>query len=129
MIAAAGSDWNAGGSIMTFYFPVGLFVVVVAILSLLLGRPHKRVPGRRVTVAAHAGLPDAGAARAASVAAGLPTAAGGGSVESAAEPAGASLEASADSGTGNGNAAGPDAEPGGGAGPADETSEGTEDSE
>ena len=42
--AATGSDWNAGGSIMTFYFPVGLFVAVATILYLLFSRPHK-VPG------------------------------------------------------------------------------------
>jgi hypothetical protein len=56
LAAATGSDWNAGGSIMTFYFPVGLFVVVAAILYLLLfSRPHKRVPAHRGLAAARAG--------------------------------------------------------------------------
>ena len=47
LAAATGSDWNAGGSIMTFFFPVGLFVVVAAILYLLISRPHRRIPPRR----------------------------------------------------------------------------------
>jgi hypothetical protein len=40
------SAWNAGGSIMTFYFPIGLFLVVTAALFLQLTRPHA-VPGRK----------------------------------------------------------------------------------
>jgi hypothetical protein len=40
------SAWNAGGSIMTFYFPIGLFLVVAAALFLQLSRPHA-VPGRK----------------------------------------------------------------------------------
>lgn len=47
LAAATGSDWNAGGSIFTFYFPVGLFVVVATILYLLFSRPHKRIPRHR----------------------------------------------------------------------------------
>jgi hypothetical protein len=53
--AATGSDWNAGGSLLTFYFPVGLFVVVAAILYLLFSRPHRRVPARRGLATAYAG--------------------------------------------------------------------------
>jgi hypothetical protein len=53
--AATGSDWNAGGSILTFYFPVGLFVIVAGTLYLLFSRPHRRVPGHRGLAAAHAG--------------------------------------------------------------------------
>jgi hypothetical protein len=53
--AATGSDWNAGGSIMTFYFPVGLFLVVAGTLYLLLSRPHQRVPAYRGPAAGHAG--------------------------------------------------------------------------
>jgi hypothetical protein len=52
--AATGSDWSAGGSILTFYFPVGLFVVVAGTLYLLFSRPHRRVPARRGLAAAHA---------------------------------------------------------------------------
>jgi hypothetical protein len=54
LAAATGSDWNAGGSIFTFYFPVGLFVVVATILYLLFSRPHKRIPNRRRLASAHA---------------------------------------------------------------------------
>lgn len=53
--AATGSDWNAGGSILTFYFPVGLFVVVAGTLYLLFSRPHRRVPAHHGMAAAPAG--------------------------------------------------------------------------
>jgi hypothetical protein len=53
--AATGSDWSAGGSLLTFYFPVGLFVVVATILYLLFSRPHRRVPAHRGLATAHAG--------------------------------------------------------------------------
>jgi hypothetical protein len=46
LAGATGSDWNAGGSIMTFYFPIGLFLIVATVLLLLFSRPHS-VPGRR----------------------------------------------------------------------------------
>jgi hypothetical protein len=46
LAAATGSDWNAGGSIFTFYFPVGLFIVIAALLYLQFTRPHA-IPGRR----------------------------------------------------------------------------------
>jgi hypothetical protein len=96
LAAATGSDWNADGSIMTFYFPVGLFVVVAAILYLLFSRPHKRIPARRALAPAHPGPADPGAAHAAAAAAGLPTAAGGGGTESRFEPAEAALASDAD---------------------------------
>jgi hypothetical protein len=44
--AAIRSDWNAGGSLLTFYFPIGLFIVVAACLYLVLTRPHT-VPGQQ----------------------------------------------------------------------------------
>jgi hypothetical protein len=44
-----------GGSYMTFGGPVGLFVVVAAILWLLFSRPHRRVPPRRAVVTSQAG--------------------------------------------------------------------------
>lgn len=87
--AATGSDWNPGGSIMTFFFPVGLFAVVATILYLLFSRPHRRVPPRRALAPAPAAPSEPGAARATAVAGGLPTAPGGGGTESRAEPAGA----------------------------------------
>ncbi len=40
---------------MTFYFPVGLFVIVAGALYLLFSRPHRRVPAHRGPAAAHAG--------------------------------------------------------------------------
>jgi hypothetical protein len=44
--AGTSSAWNAGGSILTFYFPIGLFVVIGVLLCLQFGRPHA-VPGRK----------------------------------------------------------------------------------
>jgi len=41
-----GSDWSLGGSLLTFLFPMCLFIVVAAVLYVLLSRPHK-VPGHR----------------------------------------------------------------------------------
>jgi hypothetical protein len=46
LASATGSDWNAGGSLLTFYFPIALLVVIAALLLLQLGRPHK-IPGHR----------------------------------------------------------------------------------
>lgn len=57
--AATGSDWNAAGSLLTFYFPAGLFVIVAGTLYLLLSRPHQRVPAYRGPAAGHAGTDDA----------------------------------------------------------------------
>jgi hypothetical protein len=44
--AATDSAWNAGGSLLTFYFPIGLLVLVVALLYLQFARPHT-IPGRK----------------------------------------------------------------------------------
>lgn len=52
---ATGSDWSAGGAILTFYFPVALFVVVAGTLYLLFSRPHRRVPAHHGMAAAQAG--------------------------------------------------------------------------
>jgi hypothetical protein len=51
LAAATGSAWNAGGSILTFYFPVGLFVVIASILYLTFTRRHT-IPGHRPFVPA-----------------------------------------------------------------------------
>ena len=73
-----------GGAYLTFAFPIILFCVIASVLYVVLfGRPHARVPSRRVALA-QAGPPSPEAAHAAAVASGLPTAAGGGSVESGA---------------------------------------------
>jgi hypothetical protein len=81
---------SEAGSYLTFAFPILLFCVIGAVLYLLLfGRPHTRVPARRVVPVTGAGPPSPDAAHAAAVAGGLPIAEGGGSAESGAEPAGA----------------------------------------
>jgi hypothetical protein len=102
VIAATGSDWNPGGSIMTFYFPIGLFAVVATTLYLMFSRPHRRIPPPQALAPARSAPSDSAAARAAAVAGGLPTAAGGGGTESPAEPAGAPLASDADSEPGQG---------------------------
>src|SRR5215469_9701780 len=73
-----------GGAVLTFAFLVILFAIVATILYVLLfSRPHPRVPAQRVVYAS------ASAAAPSATAAGMPTASGGGSAESGAEPAGA----------------------------------------
>ena len=91
ILAYATSDNSMGGAVLTFAFLVILFAIVATILYVLLfSRPHPRVPAQRVVYAsASAAAPSAGAARASATAAGMPTASGGGSAESGAEPAGA----------------------------------------
>ena len=87
ILAAGNTD---GGAYLTFAFPVGVFLVVAAILYVLLfSRPVPRVPPRRIALAAHAGPPSPEAAQAASVAGGMPVASGGGATESGTEPGGA----------------------------------------
>ena len=54
-------DWTLAASIMTFAIPVGLFVIVAAILYFQYTRPHA-VPGHRDLVTAGAGAMPAGAA-------------------------------------------------------------------
>jgi hypothetical protein len=91
-LAYTTSDNSMGGAVLTFAFLIILFAIVATVLYIVLfSRPHPRVPARRVVYAgATAGTPaDPGAARAAATAAGMPTASGGGSAESATEPAGA----------------------------------------
>jgi hypothetical protein len=51
LAAATGSDWSSGGSLLTFYFPFALFIVVAASLYVELTRPHA-VPGRKPLAAA-----------------------------------------------------------------------------
>jgi len=46
---------SEAGSYLTFGGPVGLFVVVAAILYLLFSRPHRRVPPRRSLAPSRAG--------------------------------------------------------------------------
>jgi hypothetical protein len=110
-----------GGAYLTFAFPIILFAVIASVLYVMLfGRPHPRVPPRRIA-AVHAGPPGPGEARAAAVASGMPTAAGGGSTESAAEAAGAHRETTTTGDRGNVSGGTPDSEQG--------TTEETEDGE
>ncbi len=70
-------DWSLAGAIMTFAIPVGLFVIVAAILYFQYTRPHV-TPGHRplVPAAAGAGAGAGAAAPAAPAAAGPAQAAG-----------------------------------------------------
>ncbi len=56
LAAVTGSDWNEGGALFTFWFPLGLFIVIAAILFLLFTRPHT-VPGRKPLALARPGGP------------------------------------------------------------------------
>jgi hypothetical protein len=46
LASVMGSDWSAAGSLLTFYFPAVLFIVVAGCLYLTFTRPHA-VPGRK----------------------------------------------------------------------------------
>jgi hypothetical protein len=46
LIAAGGSDWSYGGAILTFAFPMILFIFVAGTLWVLYTMPHM-VPGHR----------------------------------------------------------------------------------
>jgi hypothetical protein len=54
ILADLGRDWSLAASVETFAIPVGLFVVVAAILFFLYTRPHA-VPGHRDLAPAQAG--------------------------------------------------------------------------
>lgn len=101
VLASGVSDNSPHGFNWTFAFPMILVVLVGVAIYLLYTRPH-RVPGHGElrftpeTVTKEGSVPDPGAARAAAVASGFTTAAGGGAVESVAEPAGAHRAASAE---------------------------------
>jgi hypothetical protein len=51
VLAQSTSDNAAGGALLSLWFPLGLFIVVAAILWVIYARPHDRVPPRP---AAHA---------------------------------------------------------------------------
>jgi hypothetical protein len=90
ILAAVSPDNTPAGYNWTFAFPGLLFIVIALALYALFSRPHRRVPGRPISATATGSrAPDAKAARAAAVAGGLSVAAGGGTSESASEPAGA----------------------------------------
>lgn len=77
MVLASVPSNVEGGSYLTFAFPIILFAVIASILYVLLfGRPHPRVPPRRIAATANAGPSGAAAAQAASVASGMSAPAG-----------------------------------------------------
>ncbi len=88
ILATGTSDSAHGGAILTFAFPVVLFVVVAVILYLLFSRPHRRSRSRRILVPAGPPRPAPmphGRRRSRRA---CRSAAGGGGAESGAEPAG-----------------------------------------
>ena len=93
ILAAVSPDNTPHGYNWTFAFPMLLFIVIGAALYILFSRPHRRVPGRRVSMPARTDVPTAEAARSAAIAAGLSTAPGGGTTESHLEGPGAHLTA------------------------------------
>jgi hypothetical protein len=54
LLAQVTSDNAPEGANFTLWFPLGLFIIVLAILWVLYSRPHRRVPPRQ-TAPAHAG--------------------------------------------------------------------------
>jgi hypothetical protein len=61
ILADLGRDWSLAASIETFAIPVGLFIVVAAVLFYILSRPHT-VPGHRELAAAGAARASAASA-------------------------------------------------------------------
>jgi hypothetical protein len=47
LLAQATSDNAPAGADFSLWFPLGLFIIVIAILVLVYSRPHQRVPPRR----------------------------------------------------------------------------------
>jgi hypothetical protein len=66
LLALSTSDDSPAGQNFTLWFPLGLFIIVAAILWVLYARPHHRVPPRRpVHAAASSAAPAAPASSAA----------------------------------------------------------------
>jgi hypothetical protein len=96
ILAAINPDNTPHGYNLTFAFPMLLFIIIALVLYALLSRPHRRIPGRPISVTPGASrTPDAHAARAAAVAGGLESAPPAPSAPPA-ETGGATLVASAD---------------------------------
>ena len=70
-----GSAWSLGGSLLTFLFPMCLFIVVATVLYLQCWRPHK-VPGHTGFAHSAAEPPEASAPPAAGPSGPQATAAG-----------------------------------------------------
>jgi hypothetical protein len=69
VIAGASPDNTPAGYYWTFLFPEILFIVSALILWALFGRPHQRVPARRIVLGLSSRAPAAGAATTAATAA------------------------------------------------------------
>jgi hypothetical protein len=106
ILAGVNPDNTPGGYYYTFLFPMLLFIVIATILYTLFSRPHRRVPGRRITSAV-GGVPSAEIAQTASAIGGLSVAPGGDTDASVHEAEGAVLVAEHDDPeTGSADAAG-----------------------
>ena len=93
--ATAATNWSLGGSLLTFAFPMVLFIVAALVLYRLLWWPH-RIPGHSDLVPAHTAPPDIGTAHVMAAAAGMTTAAGAGAQPLPHEPHGATEVADPD---------------------------------
>jgi hypothetical protein len=68
ILAVVTPDNTPHGYNLTFAFPMLLFVIIGGVLYLLFSRPHRRVPGRAITLpASSSGVPHPAAARSAAV--------------------------------------------------------------
>ena len=84
----AAANWSLGGSMLTFAFPMVLFILAALVLFRLLWWPH-RIPGHSDLVPARTAPPDLGTAHTMAAAAGMTTAAGAGAQPLQHEPHGA----------------------------------------
>jgi hypothetical protein len=126
ILAGVNPDNTPSGYNWTFLFPMLLFIVIAVVLYMLFSRPHRRVPGRPITSAGIGGVPSAEVAQAASVAAGLSVAPGGGTSASVHEPEGAVLVAEHDDTESDSSAAGEADSDGGADDASPERTEGSE---
>ena len=46
LLAQSTSDNAGGGALLSLWFPLGLFIIVAAVLWVIYARPHRRVPSR-----------------------------------------------------------------------------------
>jgi hypothetical protein len=122
----AATNWSLGGSLLTFAFPMVLFMLAALVIYRLFWWPH-RIPGHSDLVPSHTVPPDLGTAHVMAAAAGLTTAAGAGAQPLSNEPDGATDvaepaeddESAGTSGTGGADGSGDVAGQGDGAGPGD----------
>jgi hypothetical protein len=86
--ATAATNWSLSGSMLTFAFPMVLFILAALVLYRLLWWPH-RIPGHSDLVPASTAPPEAGTAHVMAAAAGMTAAAGAGAQPLPHEPHGA----------------------------------------